>query len=92
MPQLFKIGAFIVYFWANENMPLEPLHVHIAEGKPQADATKVWITQTGHCILANNKSRIPANLLRQIMLLVEANQEDIKNQWMDMFGEIRYFC
>ena len=40
MPQLFKIGSYIVYFWANENEPLEPLHVHIAEGKPKADGKK----------------------------------------------------
>ena len=34
MPQVFKIGAYLVYFWVNENEPLEPVHVHIAEGKP----------------------------------------------------------
>lgn len=34
MPQIFKIGSYWVYFWANENKPIEPIHVHIAEGKP----------------------------------------------------------
>ena len=28
MPQVFKIGSYWVYFWANENEPLEPIHVH----------------------------------------------------------------
>lgn len=23
MPQIFRIGAYIVYFWSNENDPLE---------------------------------------------------------------------
>lgn len=32
MPQLLKIGPYTVYFWSNENDPLEPVHVHIAEG------------------------------------------------------------
>ena len=41
MPQIFKIGSYWVYFWANENEPLEPIHVHIAEGKPTANATKI---------------------------------------------------
>ena len=27
MPQVFKIGSYWVYFWANENKPLEPVHV-----------------------------------------------------------------
>ena len=34
MPQVFKIGSYWVYFWANENKPLEPVHVHVAEGRP----------------------------------------------------------
>ena len=25
MPQVFKIGSYWVYFWANENDPLEPV-------------------------------------------------------------------
>ena len=25
MPQVFKIGSYWVYFWANENKPLEPV-------------------------------------------------------------------
>lgn len=26
MPQIFKIGPYIIYFWSNENDPLEPVH------------------------------------------------------------------
>ena len=32
MPQIFKIGPYVIYFWSDENMPLEPIHVHVAEG------------------------------------------------------------
>ena len=46
MPQVFKIGSYWVYFWANENKPLEPVHVHISKGKPTANTTKFWITKT----------------------------------------------
>lgn len=28
MPQVFKIGSYIIFFWINENDPLEPIHVH----------------------------------------------------------------
>ena len=45
MPKLFKIGSYWVYFWANENQPLEPVHVHISQGAPNPGATKVWITR-----------------------------------------------
>lgn len=35
MPQIFSIGSYLVYFWSNEGEPLEPIHVHIAKGKPE---------------------------------------------------------
>ncbi len=57
MPQVFKIGSYWVYFWTNENDPLEPVHVHVSQGKPAANATKIWITRSGRCLLANNNSR-----------------------------------
>jgi len=41
MPQIFKVGAYIVYFWLNVGDPLEPVHVHIKEGVPSGNATKV---------------------------------------------------
>ena len=44
MPQVFKVGSYWVYFWANENEPLEPIHVHVAQGAPNSNATKIWIT------------------------------------------------
>ena len=45
MPQLFRIGPYIVYFWSNEGIPQKPVHVHIVDGKPTANATKFWITR-----------------------------------------------
>lgn len=92
MPQIFKIGSFWVYFWANENKPLEPIHVHVAEGRPVENATKIWITQTGKCIVCNNASDIPNKQLKLIVRVIEANSEEIISKWQDFFGEIRYFC
>lgn len=34
-------------------MPLEPVHVHVAEGKPTPNGTKVWITRKGRTLLAD---------------------------------------
>ncbi len=56
MPQVFKVGSYWIYFWTNENDPLEPIHVHIAEGKPSENATKVWITSKGNHV--GNRSAI----------------------------------
>lgn len=51
MPQELRIGPYSVYFWSNENAPLEPIHVHISEGKAtpfnrlSADTTYVGFDQ-----------------------------------------------
>ena len=92
MPQVFKIGAFLVYFWANEGMPLEPVHVHISEGIPSEHSTKVWITKTGKCILCNNNSHHPQKTLKNIMEIIEARNQDAIKRWFDFFGEIHYYC
>ena len=92
MPQIFRIGSYIVYFWANESNPIEPIHVHIAEGRASANATKVWITGSGKALLCNNNSKIPDRLLRSIMRIIEANSYEIIQKWYDYFGSIKYYC
>jgi hypothetical protein len=92
MPQIFKVGPYWIYFWSNENKPLEPVHVHIAEGKPVADATKVWVTQSGKCLVCNNKSNIPSKQLKLLVRILEANAEEIIKKWEEFFGEASYFC
>lgn len=51
MPQIFKFGGYIIFFWSNENKPTEPVHVHIAKHDPRANSTKVWITKKGKTLV-----------------------------------------
>ena len=92
MPQVLRIGPYSVYFWSNENDPLEPIHVHISEGKATADSTKIWITSAGKALLCNNASGIPDKVLRKLIKVVEANSDKIIEEWLNFFGEIRYYC
>ena len=92
MPQIFRIGSYTVYFWSDEGMPLEPIHVHIAEGKASANATKIWITSAGNALLCNNNSQIPPRILRGMIRMVEANSDTIIERWLEQFNEIRYLC
>lgn len=92
MPQIFKVGSYWVFFWANENMPLEPIHVHIALGSPTANATKVWITKSGRCLLCNNNSKIPSPVLRNVLRVIESRSEEIIQKWESFFGEVHYYC
>lgn len=92
MPQVFKIGSYWVYFWANENEPLEPVHVHVAEGAPKPNGTKIWITKSGKCLLANNNSHIQERVLANIVRIIEARSGEIIAKWTDFFGEASYYC
>ena len=92
MPQIFRIGPYLIYFWTNEGVPLEPVHVHISEGIPSSNATKVWITKTGKCLLANNNSKIPIRTLRIVLSILEARRGEIIEKWADYFGQPKYFC
>ena len=92
MPQVFKVGSYWVYFWANENAPLEPIHVHVSQGVPTGNTTKIWITKTGGCYLEHNNSQIPTRILRNIMDVIAARSEEVIRKWKDFFGEIEFYC
>ena len=92
MPQILRIGPYIVYFWSNEGEPLEPVHVHIAEGKATQNSTKLWVTKSGKIILCDNSGQIPERVLHRMIRVLEGNIDYIIERWLDHFGEIRYFC
>ncbi len=92
MPQVFRIGGYLVFFWINENDPLEPVHVHVSEGKPSPNATKIWITRSGGCLLQNNNSAIPEKQLRAIMKILEARSFEIVRMGKETFGSLNYYC
>ena len=83
VPNIMRIGRYVVFFWSNENN--EPIHVHICEGQPTANATKVWLTAAGGCVLANNSSRIPQQELNDLMDVISANFFRICKKWKDHF-------
>ena len=92
MPQILRIGPYSIYFWSNEGNPLEPIHVHISEGRATNAATKLWITSTGKVIVCNNNSRIPERILKRLIRVVEANSSEIINEWRECFEDVRFFC
>ena len=58
---------------------------------PKANATKIWITQSGRCLLANNNSRIPERTLRNIMRIIETRSEDVIRKWEEYFGKTEFY-
>ena len=43
-------------------------------------------------VLENNNSKISEKILKRLMRMIEANSSDIIDEWLNRFGEIRYFC
>ena len=92
MPKLFRVGQYIVFFWSNEND--EPIHVHIGIVDPSPNATKVWITKRGGCIVAHNLSRIPQSDLNELLEVIQDNFFLICNEWKAHFNieTIKFFA
>ena len=92
LPNLFTVSGYKVYFWSNENQ--EPIHVHISKGKPSANSTKIWLTKTGRCIVANNNSEIPQRELSELMEFISAQFFLICSEWKKHFvtDEISFYC
>ena len=92
MPSIFEIFGYKIFFWSNENN--EPIHVHISKGKPVENATKVWLTKSGGCILANNNSKIPIKDLNEILGAISSNYFYIISKWKDTYqiDDVKFYC
>ena len=92
MPSLFLVSGYRVFFWSNENN--EPIHVHVSKGKPSKNATKIWLTQSGGCILAHNGSDIPQKELNALFEVISAQFFLICAEWKKFFvtDSISFYC
>ena len=92
MPNLFECLGYKIYFWSNENS--EPIHVHISKGVPTPHSTKVWLTKSGGCIVANNDGKISTKELNNLMEAISINYFFIVAEWKNFFGvdEVKFYC
>ncbi len=66
MPNLFTISGYKVFFWSNEVN--EPIHVHVSKGQPTPNATKIWLTRSGGCIMVIRKNELSGTATRDVIL------------------------
>lgn len=93
IPDIASFLGYHIYFWSNENKPLEPVHVHVSKGKPSKNALKYWINSDGSITKAdpNNKIDISKKNLNKIEDLIREYSDDIIKQWQTYFQEIPRF-
>ena len=92
LPSLFTVSGYRVFFGSNEEG--EPIHVHVCKGKPSPNATKLWLTKSGRCIVASNGSGIPEKELRELTEFISAQFFMISAKWKEFFvtDEIKFYC
>lgn len=56
------------------------------------NATKVWLTKAGGCVLANNGSRIPKNELNAILEIISVYYFQIVAKWKETYGNVKFYC
>ncbi len=86
------VSGYKVFFWSNENG--EPIHVHVCKGVPSSNATKIWLTKSGGCILASNGSNISKKELTELMEFISAQFFLICLEWKKFFvvDGIKFYC
>lgn len=91
MPKVLEFGPYILFFWVGENG--EPVHIHVALKRPAENATKIWLTSSGGCFLAHNRSKIPERDLADILELVSLNHSYICRKWQEVFqDDLTFYC
>lgn len=92
LPSLFIIGGYRVFFWSNEAG--EPIRVHVCKGTPSHNATKIWLTRRGGCIVANNGARIPEKTLNELCEIIAAQHSLICDKWRAFYlvDSISFYC
>ena len=92
MPKLFTIMGYKVFFWSNESG--EPIHVHVCKGRTTENATKIWLTRNGGCILVNNNGNIPKAELKKLLKVISAQYFIIIDEWKKFFvtDDVKFYC
>ena len=80
MPTIFRYKGYRFFFYSNENIPLEPCHIHVRKGSSLA---KFWIED--EILLAETYGFISPEL-KEIMKIIEQNKELIKEKWNEYFN------
>jgi hypothetical protein len=79
MPVVFRERGFRFFFYSNEGMPREPLHIHVERDSVEA---KFWLKPS---VSVAYNDGYDARTLRQLQSLVEANRNRIVRAWNEHF-------
>jgi len=80
MPVVLRYKGYRFFFYSNEGIPPEPLHIHIRKGESVA---KFWLEPQAE--LAESYGMDSAELA-ELMKIADENKEIIRSYWNDHLG------
>lgn len=80
MPVVFRYKGYRFFFYSNEGVPLEPLHIHVRRGSSVA---KLWLEPMPEVAESYGLS---ARELRELIDVAVDHEEEIKRYWDEHFG------
>lgn len=79
MPVVIRYKSFRFFFYSNEGIPREPLHIHV---RGQGSEAKFWIKPQ---VRVAQSDGIDARTLRELAEVVEQNVDLIERKWNEHF-------
>jgi hypothetical protein len=81
MPEVFRERGFRFFFYSNEGLPREPVHIHVEQMGVEA---KFWLRPE---VRVAYNDGYDARTLRLLLGIVETNRKVIERAWNEFFGE-----
>jgi hypothetical protein len=80
MPAVLRFKGYTFFFFSNEGVPREPLHVHVRAGSATA---KIWLEPV---VMVAESHNMSAQELREVLRVARANKDAFSKAWRDHFS------
>jgi hypothetical protein len=82
MPTVFRWKKYRFFFWSNEGIPLEPVHIHVEKGKAEAEAV-FWVgsfvyLRENHGMKDHELTEIKKYITKKKSIIIEVWNEHFK--------------
>ncbi len=93
MPVLFRSGSLVIYYWSNEGIPTEPVHVHISYNGEPSTADKFWLSKDGYFVPDKKNKNIKQKIASRMLdsFISTGGIDNLVEAWRERFHDVRYF-
>lgn len=92
MPQIFKIGSYVIYFQSNEGDPIEPTYIHVSEGVSLKMLLKYGLRKLGGAFYVTTIPIFLKGNCVTLWILSKHAIQILKKKWYQYFKQLHYYC